>query len=92
MGKISFRFIKANLIAYNTLVKVTAPLLYSTDSNYCPVIFNIARTTNRPSTSRAALSIRISCVLGSMNFHTEAQRAAMSDMRKTKNTMSRNIH
>ena len=73
------------------LVKVTFSL-YGADSDYCPVIFNIARITNKPSTSRAALSIRMSCVLGSMNFHTKAQRAAMSDIRKTKNTMVLNIY
>lgn len=62
------------------------------DSDYCPVIFNIDRTTNRPSTSKAALSIRISCVFGSINFQTKAHKVTINDMRKTKNTMSLNIY
>ena len=54
---------------------------------HCPVIFITAKTANRPSTSSAALSTRMSCVLGSTKRHTNAQTAAMSDMRKTKNIM-----
>ena len=79
------------LIAQITPVKVPS-LLCGADSDQCTVFFIIARKTNRQSTSKAALNTRISCVLGSMNFHTKAQRAAISDVRKIKNIMSLNIY
>ena len=59
--------------------------------NHWPITFSITRINNKPSTSRAALNILMSCVLGSMNFHTKAQTATISDKRNIKNTRPRNI-
>ena len=60
--------------------------------NYHPVILNMAKIPKRPSSSNAALIIRMSCVLGSTNRHRKAQIAAISDMRKTKDTILPSIN
>jgi len=52
------------------------------ERNHRLVILITAKITKRPSTSNAALSIRISCVLGSTSLHTKAQSTAISDIRK----------
>jgi len=59
--------------------------------DYGPVTLTTARTAKRPSTSNAALSIRMSCVFGSTDRHTKAKVVAISDRRNTKNTMLLNI-
>jgi len=60
-------------------------------AGYGPVTFTTARTAKRPSTSNAALIIRMSCVLGSTNRHTKAKVVAISDMRNAKNRILLNI-
>jgi hypothetical protein len=60
-------------------------------ADYGPVSLTTARTTNRPSTSNAALTIRMSCVFGSTNRHTKAQVVVISDRRNAKNMMLLNI-
>ena len=62
------------------------------ECNHYLVILNTARITKRPSTSNAALKIRLSCVLGSTNRHIKVQSVATSDMRKTKSTILPNIN
>jgi len=59
--------------------------------DYRPVTLTTVRTAKRPSTSNAALSIRMSCVFGSTNRHTRAKVVAISDRRNAKNTMLLNI-
>ena len=54
------------------------------ESNHWPAILKTAKITKRPSTSNAALNIRMSCVLGSTNRHTKPQIAAISPIRKTR--------
>jgi hypothetical protein len=66
--------------------------LRQTKPNHRPVILNTTRTPKRPSKSTAALNIRMSCVLGSKSRQTKAQSATISNMRKTKYTMSPNIN
>jgi len=66
--------------------------LREAERNHCLVILNTARITKRPSTSNAALKIRLSCVLGSMNRHIKVHIATTSDMRKTKSTILPNIN
>ena len=60
-------------------------------NNYCPVILTTARIAARPSSSNAALNMRISCVLGCTSRHTKAQTAATSPTRKRKDIKSRTI-
>ncbi len=62
------------------------------ERNHYLVILNTARITKRPSTSNAALKIRLSCVLGSTNRHIKVQRVATSDMCKTKSAILPNIN
>ena len=59
---------------------------------YRPVILSAARIPKRPNRSNAALNIRMSCVLGSTDRHMKAQNAAISPIRKTKDTMLPNIN
>lgn len=61
------------------------------ERNYRPVILNMTRIPKRPSKSTAALNMRINCVLGFKTFQTNAQRAAISDIRKIRDTKSVNI-
>lgn len=58
---------------------------------HCPVSLITANTPKRTSMSNAALSIRISCVLGCTNRQTEAHNTTTSDMRKTNDNISLNI-
>jgi len=60
-------------------------------TNHPPAILNTAKIHKRPTRSNAALSIRISCVLGSTYCHTRTQSAAIRHMRKTKDIMLPNI-
>jgi len=60
-------------------------------ADYVPEILSRARTARRQASSRAALSTRISCVLGSTRRQTIAQTAAMSDIRRTNDRRSLNI-
>jgi hypothetical protein len=53
-----------------------------------PVTLSTAKTAKRTRTRSAALSIRISCVLGFTKRHTNRQSATISDMRKTKDIIS----
>ena len=62
-----------------------------TKRNHRPAILNRTRIPKRPRRSTAALNIRMSCVLGSKIFHTKAQRATISDIRKIKDIRSVNI-
>jgi hypothetical protein len=48
-----------------------------------PVVRIAARIPNRPSTNKAALSMRMNCVLGSMRHQTNAHSAAMRHIRKS---------
>jgi len=59
--------------------------------NHCPAILNTTRIPKRPSRRTTALNIRMSCVLGSKIFHTNTQRATISDIRKIKDIKSVNI-
>jgi len=59
---------------------------------YGPVTFTTAKTARRPSTSNAALMIRMSCVLGSKYRHTKTTIVVISDRRNAKNTRLLNIH
>lgn len=60
--------------------------------NQRPETLMRANITKRPSMSNAALKMRISCVLGSTYRQTKAHNTAISDMRKTKDTISLSIH
>jgi hypothetical protein len=62
------------------------------ERNHCPAILNMAKITKRPSSSNAALNIRVSCVLASTNRHIKVQSDATSDMRKIKYTILPNIN
>jgi hypothetical protein len=48
------------------------------------VIINITKTPNRHSTRIAALAMRISCVLGSINFHIDNHSNTTSKIRRIK--------
>ena len=60
--------------------------------NHRPVILITAKTAKRPSTSNAALNIRMSCVRGSTNCHIKAQITATNDIRKMKENKLLNIN
>ncbi|MHC4171577.1 MAG: fumarylacetoacetate hydrolase family protein [Planctomycetota bacterium] len=88
----AFDYVAGYTIANDVSARNVTFIKSRAERNQCLVILNTARITKRPSTSNAALKIRLSCVLGSTNCHIKVQSAATSDMRKTKSTILPNIN